>query len=184
MNTSLYKKVAATVVAILLSFVVSSVTFAADTATPAESQTSTGRGFLLPKTQYATVVECEVLMHYVNAHYKEARDAVAGRGTVSVTNLTPSEARDVDILGCAIKTGDISLWMVVFYVRFFLEFVIGLAGVLAVAGIVYGGYLYLFAGISEDKDKGKSAIKNALIGLVLTLTAWVIVNVVIALVTL
>ncbi|MBD3361158.1 hypothetical protein GF366_05160 [Candidatus Peregrinibacteria bacterium] len=88
-----------------------------------------------------------------------------------------------DILGCAIMTGDIKIWMIPFYIRFFLEFIIGIAGLVAVGGIIYGGYLYLFAGLTEDKDKGKNAIKNGIIGLILTLTAWGIVNVVIALVT-
>lgn len=88
-----------------------------------------------------------------------------------------------DVLACGIKTGDIMMWMVPFYIRWILEFVIGLAGIASVGGFVVGGYFYLFAGISQDKEKGKNAIKNALIGLTLTLTAWAIVNIVISLVS-
>lgn len=187
MNLSFFEKISVLFLAVFMTFSLSSLVLANEAVAVDESSSETSvrqRGFLLPKTQYKTVAKCEVLMHYVGSHYSESRTAVASRGFVNVEGLNPSKAYDVDILGCAIKTGDISLWMVVFFVRFFLEFVIGLAGVLAVAGVVYGGYLYLFAGISDDKDKGKNAIKNGLIGLVLTLTAWAIVNIVIALVTL
>lgn len=75
------------------------------------------------------------------------------------------------------------MWMIPFFIRYVLEFIIGIAGLLAVGGVVYGGYLYLFAGLSDDKDKGKNAIKNGIIGLVLVLTAWAVVNIVIGLVT-
>ncbi|MFH1284160.1 MAG: pilin, partial [Candidatus Peregrinibacteria bacterium] len=113
------------------------------------------------------------------------KDIIAGRETISAGQIygIDKDVKYTDILGCAIKTGDIKLWMVPFFIRYFLEFVIGIAGLVSVGGIIYGGYLYLFAGLSDDKDKGKSAIKNSVIGLVLTLTAWGIVNIVMALVT-
>ncbi len=92
-------------------------------------------------------------------------------------------ATGTDILACGIKTGNISLWMIPFYIRFILEFVIGLAGIIAVGGVVYGGYLYLFAGVSDDKDRGKKAIMYGLGGFILTMLAFGIVNIVIALVS-
>lgn len=88
-----------------------------------------------------------------------------------------------DILACGIKTGGIKLWMIPYYIRYILQFIIGIAGLIAVGGIVYGGYLYLFAGISEDKDKGKKAIMYGVAGMVMTLVAWAFVNIVIAVVT-
>ncbi len=88
-----------------------------------------------------------------------------------------------NILGCGIRTGNITLWMVPYYIRYILEFIIGIAGLAAVASIIYGGYLYLFAGLSEDKDKGKKAIIYGLAGMVMTLLAWAFVNIVIRLVT-
>lgn len=183
------EKIFASFVLILLSLGFAGTVFAADGAgstpapvPPASSHERT-RGVLLPKTYFQTIAECEKVMYYVNSNVQEARDVVSDRGELSVPGLN-DVAYDTDILGCAIKTGDIKLWMVAFYIRFFLEFVISIAGLLAVAGVVFGGYLYLFAGLADSKDKGKNAIKNSLIGLVLVLTAWGIVNIVIALVTL
>ncbi len=137
-------------------------------------------GTVLPGTDRAQS-ECEKIMRSVNRHYEEARESVAYGNEFYVDDL--SDVYGNDILACGIKTGDIKLWMVPFYVRFVLEFVIGLAGLLSVAGIIYGSYLYLVAGISEDKEKGKNALKNSIIGLIITLTAWGFVNIVIALVS-
>jgi hypothetical protein len=87
------------------------------------------------------------------------------------------------ILACGIKTGDIHLWMIPYYIKYILQFVIGISGLVSVGGIVYGGYLYLFAGVSNDKDQGKKAIQYALLGMVLTLVAWALVNIIMSLVT-
>lgn len=163
---------------------------------PAEGST------LLPQTE-STMSDCEKIMLYINystvggiAPIKKAdageEEEYKGESKTVVEIFAKREEVDVptvgkikytDIMACAIMTGDVKLWMLPFIIRYMLEFVIGLAGLLSVGGIVYGGYLYLFAGIGDDKDKGKNAIKNSLIGLVLTLTAWGIVNIVIALVT-
>ena len=88
-----------------------------------------------------------------------------------------------NVLGCGIKTGNIKLYMVPYYIRSILEFIIGISGLVCVGAIVFGGYWYLFAGISEDKEKGKKAILYGLVGMVLTLVAWAVVNIIIGLLT-
>ena len=48
---------------------------------------------------------------------------------------------------------------------------------LAVLMIIYGGFRLMIAGGSEDNvKKGREIIKMAVIGLIIALTAWVIVN--------
>lgn len=143
-------------------------------------------GTILPDTAYQEIADCEAIMRYVNNHPKEIKAAISSRqaeiaGPSSPNfDYTPSYT---DIMGCAIKTGDVKFWMVPYFVRYILEFIIGIAGLASVAGIVYGGYFYLFAGLSDDQQKGKNAIKNSIIALVLSLSAWAIVNIVISLVT-
>jgi len=143
-------------------------------------------GTILPDTAYQQISDCEAIMRYVNNHPEEIKKAISERqaeisGPSSPNfDYTPSYT---DIMGCAIKTGDIKFWMVPYFVRYILEFIIGIAGLASVAGIVYGGYFYLFAGLSDDQQKGKNAIKNSIIALVLSLSAWAIVNIVISLVT-
>ncbi len=87
------------------------------------------------------------------------------------------------MLFCGIKTGQISLWMVPYYMRYMLEFIIQISGLACVAATVYGGFLYMFAGISEDKEKGKKAITYGIIGMIITFLAWAIVNIFIILLT-
>jgi hypothetical protein len=159
------------------------VAFAGD-ATPTDD---TGvHSTILPSAGDMPVESCEYVMRYVNYQpVGTIKDYIAKRKKDMTiwTGDRDSEVSYTEILGCAITTGDVKMWMIPFFIRYVLEFIIGIAGLLAVGGVVYGGYLYLFAGLSDDKDKGKNAIKNSLIGLVLVLTAWAVVNIVISLVT-
>lgn len=141
------------------------------------------RGTVLPSTQFDSVEECEIIMFYVSNNRVSAKTTVAKRSPLINIENGPQNVTSNDILACGIRTGNMKLWMVPFYIRFILEFIIGLAGLITVGAVVYGGYLYLFSGISDDKDQGKNALKNGIIGLVLVLSAWAIVNVFMALVS-
>ncbi|MBT4917639.1 hypothetical protein HN709_04415 [Candidatus Peregrinibacteria bacterium] len=175
------------------------------------AETSAPKATVLPDTNFTTI-DCQTVMDWVSRKLVDESldvlvpssgsltDGTFAPGTVT-TFVVPSSKKIIakresmmidplnkiasytDILACGIKTGNIPLWMVPFYLRWILEFIIGLAGLASVAGLVVGGYMYMFGGLSSEKDKGKNAIKNAVIGLVLTLTAWAIVNVVLSLVT-
>ena len=53
-----------------------------------------------------------------------------------------------------------------------------LAGIIAVLFIIIGGYQYLTSGGNdEDAEKGKKTVTNALIGLIVVILAFTIVNV-------
>lgn len=59
-----------------------------------------------------------------------------------------------------------------------------LAGVIAVGAIVVGGFWYITAaGNDEQSEKGKSALINAVIGLVIIIMAYAIVNVIVSTLT-
>lgn len=140
---------------------------------------------VLPGTKRG-VMDCEQLMLQVAINTKHAREALSektiipslGESEYKVENVT-----NADILGCAIKTGQIKLWMMPYYVRYLLEFALSIAGLVAVGGIVYGGFLLLFAGVSDEKEKGKNSIIYGVAGMVITLIAWAAVNIVIAILT-
>jgi hypothetical protein len=83
-----------------------------------------------------------------------------------------------DVLGCAIKTGKIHFNYVPFYIKGLIEFLLALAGLLSVLFIVIGGYNTLIGGLVEDKESGKKTITYAITGLVVSLLAWTIVNIV------
>lgn len=81
-----------------------------------------------------------------------------------------------ELLGCAIKTGKIRLSMIPFFITRLVEFLIGLAGLVAVLFIVIGGYKFVTGGITEDKEAGKKTVLHAIVGLILALSAYIIVN--------
>lgn len=62
-----------------------------------------------------------------------------------------------------------------------ISYVMGLVGILAVAALIYGGILYLTSAGSEERVKqAKNVITYAIIGLVIAILSYVIVNAVIS----
>jgi hypothetical protein len=88
-----------------------------------------------------------------------------------------------EILGCAVNTGRISLSMIPFFITYFANFLLSLVGLVAMLFVVLGGYWYVFGGLTDQKEKGKKFIANALKGMVVAILAWVIVSVVVNVVT-
>lgn len=87
------------------------------------------------------------------------------------------------ILACAIKSGKIEFWMVPFFVKNALDFLIGLAGLIAVLMILLGAYFYIAGGLTDDAEKGKTIITYAILGLAVVAFAWLIVNVILLAIT-
>lgn len=58
-----------------------------------------------------------------------------------------------------------------------INWVLGLLGIVAVVMILYGGFVWLTAGGSEEKvGNAKKILGSAVIGLVIVILAWAIVN--------
>lgn len=109
---------------------------------------------------------------------------IQAEGT-SDEHLKSSDVIDAkeNLLGCAIKTGRISLAIIPFFITYIINFILSLIGLVAVLFIVIGGYRYVFGGLTDDKDKGKKTIKDALVGMAVALLAWSIVNVILKAIT-
>ena len=88
-----------------------------------------------------------------------------------------------EMMACALKSGNMSFWMVPFFINNVLEFIIALAGLITVLMILIGAYYYIGGGVTDDKEKGKTIIKYALGGFVLVLSSWVLVNVLLLVLT-
>lgn len=93
-----------------------------------------------------------------------------------------SDQQDM-ILGCAVKSGAIKFWMLPFFIKYILQWVINLAGLISILMILVGAYYYIYGGITDDKTKGKNVILYAIGGLILTSIAWFLVNVVLLAIT-
>ncbi|MBT5016113.1 hypothetical protein HN748_00250 [Candidatus Peregrinibacteria bacterium] len=82
------------------------------------------------------------------------------------------------VLACAIQSGRVSLWMLPYFVSYIANFFIAIGGTISLLFVILGGFWYMVGGITDDKEKGKKTIYYALIGMVISLLAWIIVNVV------
>lgn len=147
------------------------------------------QGTILPGTSF-TETECEAMFTYDAATLGVLKDVVSGKKK----DLYPKEfingpsdndknVSPLDVLGCAIKTGRVSMWMIPFFVKYLIQFAISIAGLVAVGAIIIGGYFYLFSGLDNDKERGKKAIMYGLLGFIVVLLAWTIVNAAIGLLT-
>ncbi len=81
-------------------------------------------------------------------------------------------------LGTMIRTGDISLRQIPCFIKFFSQTLIAIAGTLSVIFVMVGGYRYTLAGESQHEE-AKRTITYALIGLIVSLLAWILVDIVI-----
>lgn len=85
-------------------------------------------------------------------------------------------------LATMIRTGDIHLRNIPCFIKFFTQTLISIAGSLAVVFIMIGGYRWT-VGSDQNKDVAKKTITYAVIGLIVTLLAWVMVDLVLQLST-
>jgi hypothetical protein len=96
------------------------------------------------------------------------------------TKMDPNTGEEISaspaLLGCAIKTALFKFWMVPYLITYILTFIISLASLISILMIMVGAYFYIAGGLNEDKEKGKNTIKYAIMGLVLTVLSWSIIN--------
>jgi len=62
------------------------------------------------------------------------------------------------------------------YISFIYMFMIGLVGIAGFASLVFYGIVWIYSGISEKKSEALEGIKNTFIGILLALSAFVILN--------
>ncbi len=101
-----------------------------------------------------------------------------------ITELAKSPPNNsTEVLACAIKTGRVHLSMLPYFVGYIIKFLLGIAGLISVLFMVYGGYQWVVAGISEKQDAAKKTIWHALIGFVVVLVSFAVVSLVQTIVT-
>jgi len=81
-----------------------------------------------------------------------------------------------------IREGTITLRQIPCFIKYFSQTLIAIAGSLSVIFVMYGGYRYVL-GSDEAKDEAKRTITYALIGLAISLLAWILVDIVLQLAT-
>ncbi|MBN2307035.1 hypothetical protein JXD20_03550 [Candidatus Peregrinibacteria bacterium] len=80
-----------------------------------------------------------------------------------------------------IRTGDLSLRQIPCFIKYFSQTLIAIAGSISVIYVMIGGYRYTLS--DESNEEAKKTITYALIGLAVSLMAWVLVDIVLQLAT-
>jgi hypothetical protein len=97
----------------------------------------------------------------------------------------PQFIPDTGTIGsCSFVTGDFDFDCIPLYLAYLIRLAFSLAGGFAVFEIVKGGYEYAISGIPDtiDKETGKKRIKNAIIGLIVVILAYLIVDMILSVV--
>jgi len=82
-----------------------------------------------------------------------------------------------------IREGTITLRQIPCFVKFFSQTLIALAGSLSVIFVMIGGYRYSLEGSDDSRAEAKRTITYALLGLAVSLLAWILVDIVLQLAT-
>jgi hypothetical protein len=129
-------------------------------------------------------VECGVVVEtWLNAYDAYDEGGVPSTFEIDENIVEGFEVNLDTMLACAVKSGKIKFWMVPFYIKNILQFLINIAGILAVLMVMVGAFYFIAGGATDDKEKGKTIITYALGGLVLTVLSWFIVNLVLLILT-
>lgn len=86
-------------------------------------------------------------------------------------------------LAAAFSSGNFEWNHILLFGLYLIKFLLLGAGIQAIIGIMQGGYRYILGSVVEDKEKGRDTLKNTLIGFVLVILAWALVDLVVALLT-
>jgi len=112
-----------------------------------------------------------------------------GQTNFNPPSILPGDNTDIGGYGGAcvgianmIREGTISLRQIPCFIKFFSQTLIALAGSVAVIFVMIGGYRYTVGG-EEAKADAKSTITYALLGLAISLMAWILVDIVLQLAT-
>ncbi len=84
---------------------------------------------------------------------------------------------DRNIVPTEIQTATGGETSIINLVRTILNFFLGFLGILCIAIVIYGGFMYVTAGVNEDNaGTGKNILTYAAIGILIILLSFVIVN--------
>lgn len=139
-------------------------------------------------TQYSQAISADEISDLVDKKKvadEKANAANDAQKKAGVSDLSdPTKLATVnDVLGCAIKTGRVSLQMVPYFITYISNFLLSIVGLISILFIVIGGYQYIAGGLTDEKTKAKQYIYHALLGMGIAIMAWVIVNMVITIIT-
>ncbi len=83
---------------------------------------------------------------------------------------------NLNSLATRVEMGTVRIQDVLFFIVKLIDLVSGISGTLCVIALLYGGFKYMTSGLSDKKEEAIKTIRYALIGLAVTFSAYLIVN--------
>lgn len=115
--------------------------------------------------------------------FYESIELLKAKEKDAFTGLNYSELTANDILGCAIVTGRIKMFYLSMILSYALNMLAIVSGSIAMLFIIFGGYQYVIGALTQSTDNAKKTIINAIIGLIVSTGAWIIVNIVLSIIS-
>lgn len=112
------------------------------------------------------------------ARFQAAAENAVGQAEPAPEQAIKGEQAVNEILACGFVTGRMRLYFWKPLVAYIIKGLSILASALAMLFITIGGYQYFMAVISGEDSDAKNTIKHAILGLVLALSSWIIVDLV------
>lgn len=75
-----------------------------------------------------------------------------------------------------VKNGTLDLTDVFIFILKLIDLVTKIAGSIAVIAILYASIQFMVSGVTDEKEQAKTTLKYAIIGLIVTFGAWLMVN--------
>lgn len=118
---------------------------------------------------------------FMNSNNLKIIDTTYAQGEADFEGIIPStDNKDPKIKDLAVKIqqGRVEIGDVFYMFIKLIDLVTKLAGTIAVLFLIYGGYQYMLGSVTDDKEGAKKTIKYAIMGIVVTFMAYLIVNIV------
>jgi hypothetical protein len=91
--------------------------------------------------------------------------------------------KDADGLVEKFEQGTFELYDIPLYIKYLTDQTIGVAGILAIIFVMWGGYLYLIGSFNDSLDEGKRTLINVVWGLAIVSFAWMVIDLAIRIMT-
>ena len=104
-------------------------------------------------------------------------------GTPPSSSLIPRQAKSETpaIEGCNFATGDLHFDCIPRYIGYLIKFAVGMAAGFFLTGILIGGYKYAMGSVTaEGKEGGKKQLTGAILGFVVVILSYLLVDTIIA----
>ena len=100
-------------------------------------------------------------------------------GVIFSTRIASAADNYLGIDNTNLRNGEVGFSDIPLAIMSVTKYLLGLTATIAVAVIIYGALRMVLGAIPGDKDSGKKLVSAAIIGFVISVSGWVVINILI-----